>query len=153
MAMAAAMAFAAGASAQGSGGRGQATKAAPTKDSGKAPDRSAPSHELPAQTQRGLLGAPEAAPDAAGALRLGVTTPLPVKPGGGAGESYQTWQSGDRVRSLSSADVRAARVQQAPDLEWSQAAGQRVAPSQAGTQPQEAFGKRAQKQIEQPKGR
>ena len=34
------------------------------------------------------------------------------------GESYGVWRSGDRVRSASSADVRAARQQQAPDLEW-----------------------------------
>jgi hypothetical protein len=34
------------------------------------------------------------------------------------GQSYETWKSGDLVRSASSADVRAARRQQAPDMEW-----------------------------------
>jgi len=33
-------------------------------------------------------------------------------------EAHETWKSGDLVRSWTSADVRASRQQQAPDLEW-----------------------------------
>jgi hypothetical protein len=47
----------------------------------------------------------------AGSEKSAVTAPSGV-------EAHETWKSGDLVRSWTSADVRASRQQQAPDLEW-----------------------------------
>ncbi len=66
-----------------------------------------------------------------------------AQPGSGGGESYQTWKSGDIIRSWSANDVRAARVQQAPDLEWAGAAG----PNQGA----ETYGKKFQQEQGRPR--
>ena len=64
------------------------------------------------------------------------------------GDSSRTRRSGDTVRSLTSADVRAARQEQAPDLEW----GKAVAVAEpSAVQPQEAPGKKMQKTQKAPK--
>lgn len=97
-------------------GSGRSSVTAPaTKSAGVAAERA----EMPATDplilpRHGLLGAPGAALDAAGPSRLGAPSDRIAI----VGEMPDSWRSGDRVRSASSADVRAARQQQAPDLEW-----------------------------------
>lgn len=83
----------------------------------------APARDLPAIPRHGMMGSPGAAQDALGPSRLGPHGEQPSRPSWGeaapgTGQSYARWHAGDRVRSASSADVRAARQQQAPDLEW-----------------------------------
>lgn len=74
----------------------------------------------PSSPARGILGAPGAAPDALGPSRLGPYGAPPPPYGAAATGSdpvHSSWISGDRARSASSADVRAARRLVAPDLE------------------------------------
>jgi hypothetical protein len=100
--------------------------------------------------RHGMFGAPGAAPDALGPSRLG---PPAVSPGRGSygelatssEEPSSSWRSGDRVRSLSSADVRAARQQQAPDLEWASGASGPARP-----QPQKPHGTNEQQRQHRP---
>lgn len=120
----------AAAQARGSGSGFGAATAPVTKSAGppiEAPYLSA--EDLPVTPRHGMMGAPGAAMDQLGPSRLGPHGERGLVPEygeappemGGAvdmGESYGVWRSGDRVRSASSADVRAARQQQAPDLEW-----------------------------------
>jgi hypothetical protein len=63
------------------------------------------------------------------------------------GEAYETRTAGDRVRSLGSAEVRAARQEQAPDLEWGKAS---ATTEPSPIQPQETFGKKEQKAQKAP---
>lgn len=99
----------------------------PTKDSGSRGEGAEMPISTPAiEPRHGLLGAPGAALDSAGPSRLG---PPPDRISIVA-EMPDSWRSGDRVRSLSSSDVRAARRQQAPDLEWAPA--QRASPAHGG---------------------
>jgi hypothetical protein len=111
-ALAMALAQTALAQGRGSGSGAPSDTPPPTKGSGEPPERAQlPMRESALSPPHGLLGAPGAAPDANGGSRLGRRDlELP-------GEAPQ-WTSGDRARSASSADVRAARVQAAPDLEW-----------------------------------
>ncbi len=95
-----------------------------TRGSGTAPERAQlPIRDSQIVPRHGVLGAPGGAPDAYGgsgpgraALRAG------AEPG-------PEWTAGDRVRSNSSAEVRAARVQQAPDLEWGESAAASAGPA------------------------
>ncbi|HUK65562.1 MAG TPA: hypothetical protein VLV17_01955 [Anaeromyxobacteraceae bacterium] len=79
-----------------------------------------PARDLPLEPRHGMLGAPGSAVDGEGPSRLGSHSDRSTAPsygeGGPAGPGW--WRSGDRARSASSADVRAARREQAPDLEW-----------------------------------
>ncbi|GEJ55391.1 hypothetical protein [Anaeromyxobacter diazotrophicus] len=113
-----------GAGAGWTGGQPPATKSA-----GPEAERAASAQQQPPRFERGLgmLGAAGAAPDRRGELRLGgfgrLRAPSAAASYGeaasaGGGASYQAWKSGDQVRSTSAADVRSARVQQAPELEW-----------------------------------
>ena len=89
-------------------------------------DEMPPATDMPVTPRHGFMGGLGTAPDPLGASRLGAHAEHAVRasygesaqPGAAGAESYQAWKSGDRVRSHSSADVRAARQQQAPDLEW-----------------------------------
>ncbi len=111
-------------------GSGKSSVTAPaTKSAGAAAERA----EMPASDplilpRHGLLGAPGAALDASGPSRLGAPSDRIAI----VGEMPHSWRSGDRVRSTSSADVRAARQQQAPDLEWASRQG---APAPGGKAP------------------
>jgi hypothetical protein len=116
---------------KGSGSGERASWTAPvTKDYGVADEASErTTGDTPIQPRHGLMGAPGAAQDAEGPSRLGPHVERAGRPsygeeahGQGTGQTSQTWHSGDRVRSPSSADVRAARQQQAPDLEWAKGA-------------------------------
>jgi hypothetical protein len=108
--------------ATGSGSSGRATAAPPTKSAGPAREEALlPGHDAPAEPPHGILGAPGSAPDAYGPTRLGYDargTPSSMGASAVTGAASSTWQSGDRVRSQTSADVRQARQQQAPDLEF-----------------------------------
>ena len=95
----------------------------PTKSRGIAPERAGmPGTDPLIEPRHGLPGAPGAALDSAGSSRLGA----PSDRIAGATEMPSSWNSGDRIRSWTSDDVRAARQQEAPDLEW---AASRSAPS------------------------
>jgi hypothetical protein len=64
----------------------------------------------------------------------GAPTALPAgrggaSPGYSVAPAPEAWRSGDRVRSWTSADVRAARQQQAPDLEWAAPRSEPAAPT------------------------
>ena len=117
---------AAAARTKGTGsGRSSATPP-PTKDTGHAYERALRPERPPVfDPALGMFGALGAARDALGPSRLGGRGEFSGAPADNA-ESYAGWKSGDRVRSVSANDVRAARVQQAPDLEW------------AGQKPQDA---------------
>lgn len=108
-------AAAAGAQRVGEGSGKSAVTPPPTKSYGVAAERpEMPTSDPLLLPRHGLLGAPGAALDAAGPSRLGAPSDRVAT----VGEMPDAWRSGDRVRSASSADVRAARQQQAPDLEW-----------------------------------
>ena len=103
-----------------------------TKSRGTASERAElPSGDLPIEPRHGMLGAPGAAQDPAGPSRLGGHAERAARPfygesaeaGASGGETHEAWKSGDLVRSWTSADVRASRQQQAPDLEWASARG------------------------------
>ena len=150
--------WAASAGAQARGGGVGWTGGPPpvTKSTGPDAERAASPLQPPPQFERGLgmLGAAGAAPDHRGGLRLGgfgrSYAPSVAPSYGEAAQpsssvaSYEAWKSGDRVRSTSAADVRAARGQQAPDLEW---AGAQAAASDA-TLP---YGLKFQRAQEEPK--
>lgn len=120
----------AGAQTRGAGS-GWSAATPPVTKSDETPTEASrlPTRDLPIEPRHGVLGAPGAAFDSAGPSRLGRHGTRSVRPYYGeeaqasGGEPYQAWVSGDRVRSWSSADVRAARQQQAPDLEWATASG------------------------------
>jgi hypothetical protein len=147
----------AAADTRGSGSRWPSTTTLPTKNAGTGEERAElPARDLPIEPSHGLLGAPGAAPDQAGPSRLGPRSPE-VARGAEAPEVYQpatdqpaqaygTWKSGDRVRSASSADVRSARGQQAPDLEWASTRGAAAPGPQPGAraQPPQPYGVKAQ---------
>jgi hypothetical protein len=125
--IAAALVVLAGARAQavGPGASGRATAAPPTKSAGTAAEQAQlPGRDAPVEPRHGMLGAPGGAPDAYGPTRLGydargtASSTGANAPGASVGSASSTWQSGDRVRSQTSADVRQARQQQAPDLEF-----------------------------------
>lgn len=113
-------------------GSGRAPGTAPPTKSAGPPEEAAyrPSPDPVLLPPHGMMGAPGAALDSLGPSRLGPRGETSVAPSygeaaqrGAGAEPYEAWQSGDRVRSTSSADVRAARQQQAPDLEWATASG------------------------------
>ncbi len=132
-----------------------------TKDAGPPEEKAlVRARDEPYEPRHGLFGAPGAAPDAAGPSRLGPLSERAWSPsygeneqGPAAGESYATWKSGARIRSWSSADVRSARQQQAPDLEWVAAGVSAPAPDvpPAASQPQEPYGKKFQKAQQKPR--
>ncbi len=133
--------------------RGSAAAPPPTQNSGDTAasvSSTGAVHELPILPQHGFFGAPGAAQDALGPSRLGPRAESPVRGSYGeaapsTGETYSAWKSGDRVRSASSADVRGARQQQAPDLEWASAG---AGPPQL--EPQTPYGVKAQEQQQRP---
>ena len=142
----------AAAQARGSGSGGNASTPPATKDAGPAAESATlPARDLPIEPRHGFFGAPGAASDALGPSRLGSHGDRAVTPSygeaapqvSGGGEPYQTWRSGDLVRSRSSADVRAARQQQAPDLEWASTPAAAAGDTQ---RPNEPYGVDAQKQ-------
>jgi len=117
------------AQARGTGSGKSSVTPPATKSSGPAAERAAmPSRPPNFDPRPGYLGGMGAAHELGGPL--GPRTDLAPKPSyGEAGQeassgadSHPTWRSGDAVRSWSANDVRAARVQQAPDLEWASAA-------------------------------
>lgn len=112
---AAAAALAGTAAARGPEISGPSVTYAPGRSAGGAAEQAQlPLRDSEMVPRHGLLGAPGGAPDALGGSRLGRRDLDPLQ----RAEGNATWTSGDRVRSLSSADVRSARVQQAPELEW-----------------------------------
>lgn len=126
-----------------------------TKSAGPDAERAASTQARPPDFSLGLgfLGARGAAQDVRGALRLegyGRLRAPAVAPSygeaapGAAASPYASWSAGDRVRSTSAADVRAARGQQAPDLEW---AGAQAAAGRA-SQPYGIQFQRAQERAE-----
>ncbi len=119
----------AGAQERGRGSGESADTAPTTKDSRDTERAERPASDPLVAPRHGLLGAPGAALDSAGASRLGPPSDRIAM----AAEIPDSWRSGDLVRSHSSADVRAARQQQAPDLEW--AAQRRASPSPTSTPP------------------
>lgn len=134
--LAAALAFGrAAADERGRGSSGWTADAAPvTKDTRALGRANVPIPTPSVDLRRGFFGGTGAAQDANGPSRLGPVTERH------AGRSYgeatppsgymeQGWRSGDRVRSASSADVRAARGQQAPDLEWARSEGGQAPPA------------------------
>ena len=107
-------------------------------------------HDLPILPRHGMLGAPGSAPDALGPSRLGAHDESSARrsygeAAPGTGQAYSPWKSGDRVRSFSSADVRAARQQQAPDLEWADAG-----PGPTQPRPQDPPGTKAHQKQRRP---
>lgn len=97
--------------------------APPTRNGASLEAGARPAPDLPLAPRHGMLGAPGAAQDALGPSRLGGHGERSARSSygesaPGTGEAYSSWHSGDRVRSSSSTDVRGARQQQAPDLEW-----------------------------------
>jgi hypothetical protein len=117
------------AAARGTGTGAPSVTYSPTRSSGGAAERAQlPLRDSEMLPRHGVLGAPGAAPDALGGSRLGRRDLDPLQ---GGGEASPTWTAGDRVRSLSSADVRAARVQQAPELEWAGGGGAPPSPATA----------------------
>jgi hypothetical protein len=122
------------AQSRGSGGNSATAATAPaTKSAGPAEERAQlPGRDGPAEPRHGILGAPGAAPDANGPTRLGASAlTAPISAGERSGGA-STWQSGDGVRSATSADVRQARQQQAPDLEYVGGNGAKPAEDQQG---------------------
>ncbi len=118
---------------RGSGTTWDSAAPSPTRNEPPATKASRPPSEGKSfDDRRGLLGAPGAGQDKLGGSRLGVRAEVqPIPPEG-------SWVAGDRTRSLSSADVRAARAEQAPDLEWVTAQGtegQGAAPSERVAEP------------------
>lgn len=102
-------------------GTGQNAATPPaTKSDGPSYERAhLPARDLPLSPKHGMLGAPGGGGDAEGPSRLGAHAESPTKPSYGEEVSEpDLWRSGDLARSPSSADVRAARKQEAPDLEW-----------------------------------
>ncbi|HET9598630.1 MAG TPA: hypothetical protein VFP65_23840 [Anaeromyxobacteraceae bacterium] len=128
-----AAALAGTAAARGTGtGASSATYGPSRGAGGTAEQAQLPLRDSEMVPRHGVLGAPGAAPDALGGSRLGRRDLDPLQ---NAGEGNATWTAGDRVRSVSSADVRAARVQQAPELEWAGTGGasaRAAAPAQPG---------------------
>lgn len=117
----------ASAQARGIGATGESSVTpARTSDSAVLERGVRPAHDLPLAPTHGMMGAPGAGQDSLGPSRLGQHGERPTlrsygEAAPGTGDSYAAWHSGDRVRSPTSADVRAARQQQAPDLEWADA--------------------------------
>ncbi len=115
----------------GAGSGKSAVTAPATKDSGADERPELPADRPPIEPRHGILGVPGAAQDSAGPSRLGAPADRSARPsygesaeaGAGSDEAHETWRSGDLVRSWTSADVRASRQQQAPDLEWTTARG------------------------------
>jgi hypothetical protein len=112
-----------GAQVEARGSGGKASAAPPTKSAGPRSELAErPPRDMPIEPRHGLLAAPGAAPDALGPSRLEPGAPRAVAPSYGESAPREsrggTWQSGDRVRSPNSADVRLARQQEAPDLEF-----------------------------------
>ncbi len=133
-------------------GSGRSPDTAPATKSAGPPEEQAlrTPTDLPVLPPHGMLGAPGAAQDALGPSRLGAHADSPTAPSygesarlGATGEVYQGWKSGDRVRSLNSGDVRAARQEQAPDLEWANTGGA----AKPQLEPQTPYGV----QVQQPK--
>jgi hypothetical protein len=125
----------------------------PTKSTGPTAEQAASLQVQPPRFERGLglLGAAGAASDYQGPWRLGGygrSTFPPIAPsyGEAAGGSspFEAWRSGDVVRSTSAADVRAARMQQAPDLEWTGAQA-------TANEGNETYGKKFQHEQEKTK--
>lgn len=154
-ALLAAWAAAAGAQARGAGLGWTGGGPPATKSSGPSGERASSLQQRPPQFDRrhGMLGAAGAAPDQQGEQRLGgfrghASAPSygeAARQASGGGEyAYDAWRSGDLVRSTSAADVRAARVQQAPDLEWAGA----QATAATGN---ETYGKQFQHAQERPR--
>ena len=106
------------AAARGTGSGKSSTTPPVTKSSGVAMERAATPPRPPNfEARPGYLGGLGAAQEIGGPL--GPRGDLARK----AYQSEATVQpAGDVIRSWSSSDVRAARVQQAPDLEWASAA-------------------------------
>ncbi len=130
----------------GSGSGKSSVTPPPARSSGTAAERAElPAGDLPIEPRHGLLGAPGAALDSGGPSRLGAHAERAARPsygesagtGAGSYEAHEAWRSGDRVRSWSSADVRAARQQQAPDLEWATAQGVAPGPQARPAQPRQ----------------
>jgi hypothetical protein len=147
----------AGAQARGGGVGWTGGEPPVTKSAGPEAERAANLQQQPPQFARalGLLGAAGAASDPQGPWRLGrygrASWPS-IAPsygeaaqlGPGGGSSYEAWKSGDLVRSTSAADVRAARGQQAPDLEWTGAQA-------SANEGNETYGKQYQHEQEKAK--
>lgn len=119
-----ALAVAGSADAQSRGSAGSPFTSPVTKSAGGAAERANQGErELPIEPRHGVLASPGSAPDAYGPTRLGPDAARPSAPmygeaaKGDTGTVSSTWHSGDRIRSYTSADVRSARQQQAPDLE------------------------------------
>ena len=94
-----------------------------TRGSGTAPEQAQlPIRDSQIVPRHGVLGAPGGAPDAHGGSGAALRAGAGAEPG-------PEWTAGDRVRSISSAEVRAARVQQAPDLEWGESAAASAGPA------------------------
>jgi hypothetical protein len=129
-ALVSALAGAALAQGRGSGSGGPSDALPVTRGSGAAPEQAQlPMRESAMSPPHGVLGAPGSAPDAYGGSRLGRRDPeLQIDQG-------PRWTAGDRVRSLSSADVRAARAQAAPDLEWGPSSAPPAAAAAPGASP------------------
>ena len=120
IALVAALAAAGAGAQQGMGSGKSSVTPPPTKDDGRTAERSeAPISDPLMEPRHGLLGAPGAALDWAGPSRLGA----PADRVRAQADVPDSWRAGDRVRSATSADVRAARQQQAPDLEWAAPGG------------------------------
>jgi hypothetical protein len=146
----------AAAQSRGSGSGRLSSTAPVTKDAGPPAEAAAlPARDLPLEPRHGFFGAPGAAGDQDGPSRLGRHGDRATAPSYGeaarqvaaGGEVSDAWRSGDRVRSLSSADVRAARQQQAPDLEWASAGGT----SGAAQRSQLPYGMKYQEDQQKPK--
>lgn len=131
--LAVALAAPAAAGAQRGEGSGRSSVSPPpAKSRGPAEVRpELPARDLPVTPRHGLLGAPGAAMDRQGASRLGPRAPTrPALAGPGPLPTLpELAPSGDRIRSASSADVRASRRQVAPDLTF---ADEGRAPAQGG---------------------
>ena len=96
----------------GSGSGKSAVTAPATKSSGTAAERAElPADKPPIEPRHAILAAPGTAPSYGESAEAGAS----------GEEAHETWRSGDLVRSWTSADVRASRRQQAPDLEWTTA--------------------------------
>jgi hypothetical protein len=146
----AAWAWASAAAARGSGSGEPAWTPPETKSAGPAAEAShSRSRGTDFERGLGLFGGYGAAKDSLGPWRLGryggsSTSPSygeAAQRGSGGGTTYEAWKSGDLVRSTSAGDVRAARMQQAPDLEWL------GAPNRG----QETYGKQFQHAQEKPR--
>ena len=143
------VASAAAAQTRGMGSGKSSAMPSMTKGSSSSAERAArPSRPPDFDPRPGYMGGMGAAPEAGGPL--GPRSDVSQRPsygegaqrGSSGGESYQTWKSGDVVRSWSANDVRAARVQQAPDLEWAGSAGSDQGAQTYGKKFQEEQGRR-----------